>query len=83
MTVLTEFNYRHFKKFEDGRQYMSVVAEWTINCNNLMSKINRGAYWSRLKHKGDLVEKAYDIPAKWETIIPSSHMDFIYNKVCF
>lgn len=83
VTVLTEFNYRHFKKFEDGRQYMSVVAEWTINCNNLMSKINRGAYWSRLKHKGDLVEKAYDIPAKWETIIPSSHMDFIYNKVCF
>ena len=83
VTVATEFNYRHLKKLDDGKQYMSVVAEWTINCNDLTSKVNRGAYWSKLKHKGDLVLTVQDIPANWESIIPTSHMDFIYNKVCF
>jgi hypothetical protein len=82
-TVMTEFNYRNIKKLDDGKQYLSVVAEWTINCDNLTSKVNRGAYWSRLKHKGDLVLKVQDIPANWEPIIPTSHIDVIYNKVCF
>jgi hypothetical protein len=82
-TVLTEFNYRQFKRLDDGRKYMSVVAEWTINCNDLMSKINRGAYWSQVKHKGDLVSSVQDVPILWEPIIPNSHMDLIYNKVCF
>jgi len=81
-TVLTEFNYRTFKTLDDGKQYMSLVAEWTINCDDLTVKANRSAYWSKLKHKGDLV-KAQDISANWEPIIPTSHIDIIYNKVCF
>ena len=82
-TVATEFNYRHLKKLDDGKQYMSVVAEYTINCNDFTSKVNRGAYWSKLKHKGDLVLSVQDIPANWKPIISGSYIEAIYDKVCF
>ena len=82
-TVVTEFNYRNPKALDGGRQYMSLVVEWTVNCNEYTNKLNRAAYWSKLKHKGDLVSSVQDIPDRWDPIVPNSHMDLIHNKVCF
>ena len=82
-TVVTEFNYRNIKELDGGRQYLSLVAEWTVNCDDYTNKLNRAAYWSKLKHKGDLVSSVQGVPNRWDPIIPDSHMDLIHNKVCF
>jgi len=82
-TVVTEFNYRNIKELDGGKQYLSLVVEWTVNCDDYTNKLNRAAYWSKLKHKGDLVYSVQDVPIRWDPIIPNSHMDLIHNKVCF
>ena len=82
-TVVTEFNYRNIKELDGGKQYLSLVVEWTVNCSDYTNKFNRAAYWSKLKHKGDLVYSVQDVPIRWDPIIPNSHMDLIHNKVCF
>jgi hypothetical protein len=82
-TVVTEFNYRNIKELDGGKQYLSLVVEWTVNCDDYTNKLNRAAYWSKLKHKGDLVSSVQGVPNRWDPIIPNSHMDLIHNKVCF
>lgn len=62
--------------------YQSSAIEWTIDCNQQLNKLNKGATYQFKDFKGGPVEVLKVVTAQWQEIIPGSHMDNIYKKVC-